>query len=146
MKVDWAEGLPLMAGPYKMGLTETSPETAGYWEGVASGALRIKRCWNCKRYHHPRRIFCPGCSSSELRWVTASGEGTVYTFSTIYRSPSPEFEAPYTNGIVQLAEGVHLFGRLIGKDPDQIAIGDTVTVEFGPARPGGDRLPLYRVR
>ena len=135
-----------MIGPYELGLTETSPETAGFWEGVASGELRIKRCANCGRHLHPRRIFCPQCSSHDLKWLTASGEGTVYTFSTLYRSPSPEFEAPYTNGIVQLAEGVHLFGRLIGKEPDQIAIGDMVTVGFGPVRPGGDRLPLYRVR
>lgn len=135
-----------MIGPYELGLTETSPETAGFWEGVASGELRIKRCANCGRHLHPRRIFCPQCSSRDLKWLTASGEGTVYTFSTLYRSPSPEFEAPYTNGIVQLAEGVHLFGRLIGKEHDQIAIGDMVTVGFGPVRPGGDRLPLYRVR
>jgi uncharacterized protein len=135
-----------MIGPYELGLTETSPETAGFWEGVASGELRIKRCANCGRHLHPRRIFCPQCSAHALEWLTASGEGTVYTFSTVYRSPSPEFEAPYTNGIVQLAEGVHLFGRLIGKEHDQIAIGDRVTVAFGPVRPGGDRLPLYRVR
>jgi uncharacterized OB-fold protein len=135
-----------MIGPYELGLTETSPETAGFWEGVASGELRIKRCANCGRHLHPRRIFCPQCSAHDLEWLTASGEGTVYTFSTVYRSPSPEFEAPYTNGIVQLAEGVHLFGRLIGKEHDRIEIGDTVTVTFGPLRPGGDRLPLYRVR
>lgn len=144
--IDWAEGLPLMTGPYMVGLTETSPETAGFWAGVASGQLRIKRCASCERYLHPRRIFCPQCSSNELRWLDASGAGTVYTFTTIYRSPSPEFDAPYTNGIVELAEGVHLFGRLIGKEHDQIAIGDPVTVEFGPVRPGGDRLPVYRVR
>ena len=116
LTIDWAEGLPFMIGPYELGLTETSPETAGFWEGVASGQLRIKRCANCGRHLHPRRIFCPQCSAPDLEWLTASGEGTVYTFSTVYRSPSPEFEAPYTNGIVQLAEGVHLFGRLIGKE------------------------------
>jgi uncharacterized protein len=146
MTIDWSEGLPFMIGPYEVGLTETSPETAGYWEGVAAGELRIKRCANCGRHLHPRRIFCPQCSSHDLQWLKASGEGVVYTFSTVHRAPSAEFEAPYTNGIVELAEGVHLFGRLIGKDHAQIAIGDAVTVEFGPVRPGGDRLPLYRVR
>ena len=55
---DWSEGLPFMIGPYELGLTETSPETAGFWEGVASGELRIKRCANCGRHLHPRRIFC----------------------------------------------------------------------------------------
>jgi uncharacterized protein len=144
--IDWSEGLALRIGPYDVGLTETSPETAGYWEGVAHDELRIKRCQGCGRHLHPRRIFCPQCRSHELAWVRAGGAGTVYTFSTVYRSPSPEFEAPYTNGIVELAEGVHLFGRLIGKDHDRITIGDKVQAEFGAVVPGGDRLALFRVR
>jgi hypothetical protein len=34
--IDWAQGLPLTAGDYFLGIYQPSPETVGYWEGVAS--------------------------------------------------------------------------------------------------------------
>jgi uncharacterized OB-fold protein len=134
-----------MMGPYQVGLTETSPETAGYWSGVARGELMIKLCTSCGRRLYPRRMFCPECASDALDWVVAGGGGHVYTFSTIYRAPSSELEVPYTNGIVELDEGVHLFGRLVGKDHERIRIGDRVQVEFASVVPGEDPLPVYRV-
>ena len=143
--IDWSEGLPLMIGPYEVGLTETSPETAGYWEGVEEGVLRIKRCTTCGRYLHPRRIFCPQCRSYELAWLDAAGTGAVYTFSTVYRAPASEFEPPYTNGIVEHEAGVHLYGRLVGTDPELIGVGDRVSVEFAVLVEGGQKLPVYRV-
>jgi hypothetical protein len=145
MTIDWSEGLPLMIGPYEVGLTETSPETAGYWEGVEEGVLRIKRCASCGRHLHPRRIFCPQCRSNELAWIDVAGGGVVYTFSTVYRAPDSGFEPPYTNGIVELDEGVHLFGRLVGKEPELIRIGDPIAVDFAVLVDGGQKLPIYRL-
>jgi hypothetical protein len=144
--IDWSEGLPLMIGPYEVGLTETSPETSAYWEGVGRGELMIKRCKDCGDHLHPRRIFCPNCGSNELADLKSGGTGVVYTFSTIYRPPSEEFEAPYTNGIVELDEGVFLYGRLVGSEPEAISVGDRVEVDFEPVQAGGERLPVYRVR
>jgi hypothetical protein len=143
--IDWSEGLPLMIGPYEVGLTETSPETSGYWDGVGRGELMIKRCADCGRHLHPRRIFCPNCTSNDLADLKAAGTGVVYTFSTVYRAPSEEFEPPYTNGIVELDEGVFLYGRLIG-EPGAISVGARVEVGFEPVRAGGQVLPVYRVR
>jgi len=145
-RIDWSEGLPFKIGPYEVGLTETAPETAGYWAGVERGELMIKRCAGCGRHLHPRRIFCPGCTSNDLAWVRSSGRGTVYTFSTVYRAPTEEFEAPYTNGIVELEEGVFLYGRLVDGDGAEIAIGDPVEVDFEAVRAEGEVLPVYRVR
>lgn len=144
--IDWSEGLPLMIGPYEVGLTETSPETGAYWDGVRRGELMIKHCQDCGRYLHPRRIFCPQCMSNQLADVRSNGSGVVYTFSTVYRAPSAEFEAPYTNGIVELDEGVFLYGRLTGREPEAISIGARVEVDFEPVQAGGDPLPVYRVR
>jgi uncharacterized OB-fold protein len=143
--VNWSDGLALMMGPYEVGLTETSPETAGYWAGVERGELTIKRCRECRDYLYPRRIFCPRCGGDELDWVRAGGGGRVYTFSTVYRAPDRSLPVPYTNGIVLLDEGVYLFGRLTGKPDDQIAIDDRVEVEFASVVPGQPRLPIFRV-
>jgi uncharacterized OB-fold protein len=145
MAIDWSEGLPLNIGPIMVGLTETSPETAGYWDGVKRGELMIKRCAGCGRFLYPRRIFCPECTSSDMPWVRSAGTGEVYTFSTVYRAPSSDFVVPYTNGIVKLDEGVYLFGRLVGKSHESISIGDRVQVEFESLQADHDALPVYRV-
>ena len=110
MSVDWSRGVPLMAGPYQIGLYEPSPETAGFWEGLKSNQLMIKRCAACSRMHHPRRIICAPCGSSEFGWVQAIGRGSVYSFSTVYRAPRPEFDAelPYTVGLLEQIGRAHV--------------------------------------
>jgi uncharacterized protein len=143
--VDWSAGLALMMGPYEVGLTETSPETAGYWDGVARGELMVKRCTLCGDHLYPRRMFCPRCGDDALEWVRASGRGRVYTFSTIYRAPDRSLPVPYTNGIVALEEGVYLYGRLTGKPGEEIAIDDPVEVEFASVVSGQPRLPIFRI-
>jgi uncharacterized OB-fold protein len=145
VSIDWSEGAPLSVGTILVGWTETSPETSAYWEAVRRGVLLIKQCPRCARHLHPRRLFCPDCRTNGLAWVQATGRGRVYTFSTIYRAPSPEFEIPYTNGLIQLDVGVLLFGRLLCEDPDDIKIGDPVEVDFQPVRAGGQVLPVYRI-
>lgn len=142
---DWSEGLAFMIGPYEVGLTETSPETAGYWEGVARQELMFKRCGSCSAPLHPRRILCPECRSDDLNWEKSSGKGTIYTFSTIYHPPNADFVTPYTNGIIELEEGPYLFGRILAETPEAITVGLGVEVEFGAVVEGGDVLPLYRV-
>lgn len=142
---DWGNGLPLMIGPYQVGLTETSPETEEFWAGVARSELLVKRCGHCGIFLHPRRILCPNCRSDDIDWVVSSGRGTLYTFSTIYHPASDLFKAPYTNGIIQVDEGPYLFGRILSESIEQIVVGASVRVEFGPVVAGGDTLPLYRV-
>jgi uncharacterized protein len=143
--IDWSEGLVLMMGPYEMGLTETSPETAGYWDGVAREELMIKHCRQCGDHLYPRRMFCPRDGGDDLEWVQASGGGRVYTYSTIYRAPDRSLPVPYTNGIILLDEGVYLYGRITGKPDEEIAIDDPVRVEFASLVEGQPRLPVFRV-
>jgi uncharacterized OB-fold protein len=149
MDVDWANGVPLMVGPFQIGHAEPSPETAGYWEGVKAGRLMIKRCARCGLHHHPRRLFCltTGCGSDAFDWVEAQGTGSVYTFSTVHRAPSEEFaaEVPYTVGVLELAEGVFFFSRILPRaDGEAIRIGAPVRLEFREVGRFG-RLPAFRV-
>ena len=145
MTIEWSEGVPLLAGPILIGWTETSPETAGFWEGVRSHRLRVKRCRSCGRHLYPRRILCPACHSDELDWIDSTGLGTIYSYSTIHRAPTREFEVPYTIGIVELDEEVYMFGRIVNDGPGECSIGDRVEVRFAPVKPGGEELPVYQV-
>jgi len=144
-QIDWSKGLPFMAGPYFVGLYQPSPETAGFWEGVAMGELRLKRCSACHRLWHPKRIVCTECGSSELEWAPASGRGEIYSFSEVHRAPAPAFAAsvPYAVGVVRLAEGVHLFTRLFAMGAP-LEIGAPVACAFRVLELG-QKLPVFIV-
>ena len=146
MDVDWARGVPLMAGPFQIGLAEPSPETEGYWDGVRRERLMIKRCEGCGAHQHPRRLFCTVCRADAFAWVEAAGTGMVYTFSTVHRAPYPEFveELPYTVGVLELSEGVYFFARILPGAGEEIRIGQAVRLTFQETGPHG-RLPAFQV-
>jgi uncharacterized OB-fold protein len=142
--IDWSRGVPLMAGPYFLGLYQPSPETKDYWDGVGRGELRLKWCELCQKAHHPKRIVCTFCGNTELSSKRASGRGTVYSFSEVHRAALDAFAkaTPYTVGVVRLEEGVHLLTRLFSTIP--IAIGAPVTVAFRVLELG-QLLPVFVV-
>ena len=146
MDVNWGAGVPLMAGPYQLGLYEPSPETVGYWDGIKAGKLMIKRCKGCRLFHHPRRLFCTACNCDAFDWVEASGTGTVYTFSTVHRAPRAEFnaEVPYTVGLLELAEGIYFFSRIVPRPGEEVRIGAPVRLRFQETGPSG-RLPQFEI-
>ena len=144
-QINWSKGLPFMAGPYFVGLYQPSPETVGFWEGVAVDELRLRQCTTCKHHWHPKRIVCTRCGSSELEWIPVSGKGEIYSFSEVHRAPTPAFTSsvPYAVGVVRLAEGVHLFTRLFA-DPGRLEIGVPVRCEFRLLELG-QKLPVFIV-
>ena len=145
-QVDWGKGVPLMAGPYQLGLYEPSPETVGFWEGLKANKLMIKRCAGCGKHAHPRRLFCTACNSDKLNYVQASGKGSVYTFSTVYRAPRPEFDAevPYTVGLLELQEGVYFFSRILPPVGGEVKIGASARLRFQETGPSG-KLPAFQI-
>lgn len=146
METDWSKGIPLMAGPFMLGLYEPSPETAGFWDGLREQKLMIKRCAQCGKHHHPRRIFCTSCNSDKLDWVEAKGRGKVYSYSTVHRAPRPEFDAevPYNVGLVELDEGIYFFTRILPPAGGEVTIGAPVALEFRDVGPSG-RLTTFRI-
>lgn len=129
--IDWAEGVPLMAGPWFLGLYQPSPETEGFWEGVNRGELLLKWCAQCAAAYHPKRIVCTRCGSADLTWKPSSGRGKVYSFSEVHHAAIPAFKAsvPYTVGMVELEEGVYLFTRFIS-EPGPVSIDAAAHVDF----------------
>jgi uncharacterized protein len=144
-QIDWSKGVPLMAGPYFVGLYQPSPETVGFWEGVAAGELRVKHCKDCGRLWHPKRIVCTECASTNLGWRRVTGNGEVYSFSEVHRAPTPAFadSVPYAIGLVKLDEGVHLFSRFFAP-PGKLAIGARAEVDFRVLELG-QKMPVFLV-
>lgn len=116
----------------------TPDEFSGpYWQGCAKHELLIQRCQNCGSYQDFPRGMCYRCSAENLEWVRASGRGTVYSFSTIYRAPTPEFadDVPYTIALIELEEGIRMMSNIIDCAPEDIKIGMPVEVVFDKVTP-----------
>ena len=128
-----------MAAPErKIPAPEPNPETKPFWDAATEGRLLIKKCVTCGQVHFYPRAICPFCGSDKTEWVSASGRGTVYSYSVMRRVP-----IPYALAYVTLAEGVSMMTNIVDGDLDAIRIGQPVTVAFKPSD-GGPPVPMFR--
>lgn len=121
-----------------------TPETAAYWEGAAAGELRVQRCPDGHSVFPPRAL-CPECGAEDLRWVAASGRGTLHSYLVQHRpAPGWEDEVPYVVAIVQLEEGPRMMSNVVGVDPDpaQLPLDLPLVVDF--VQRGEHALPVFR--
>jgi hypothetical protein len=109
-------------------LTDANRE---FWTGGARGELRILRCAACRRWVHPPVDACPACAG-RLAPETASGRGTVFTFTINRQAYHPEVPPPYVIAIVELAEqaGLRVPTNVVNCDPERVACGMPVRVVF----------------
>ena len=116
-----------------------------HWDGCREGVLRVQRCAACGSYEFIPQAVCTKCQAGKLEWVESSGRGSVYSHTTVYRPPRPEFDAPYVVAIVELEEGWHMLTNLVDCRPEEVAIGLSVEVDF---RAVSDEitLPCFRLR
>jgi uncharacterized OB-fold protein len=125
----WAN--PQWLGPW------VTDEDREFWEGAARGEVRIQRCGACGLHQHYARFLCSHCGSDDLSWVTASGMGTVYSFTVIRQNGVPPFKArtPFVVATVDLDEaGARLIAAMPSVDPEAGAeIGMRVQATFRPA-------------
>jgi len=114
-----------------------SPETKDYWDAAGEGRLLVRKCTACGEAHHYPRTICPFCFSDKTAWITASGKGTLYSYSVMRRAP-----VPYVMAYVTLAEGPTMMTNIVDCDFDKLRIGQDVKVVF-KATEGGPSLPMF---
>ncbi|MDZ7687449.1 MAG: Zn-ribbon domain-containing OB-fold protein [Halobacteriales archaeon] len=121
-----------------------TPETERFWEATADEKLLLKRCADCGEHHHYPRPHCPFCFSDETEWVEASGEGTVYTYTVTHQNGAPYDEAtPYVLAYVELEEGPRVMTNIVGVEPDEVSVGQDVSVVFDDTDEGEYALPRF---
>jgi len=115
-----------------------------FWEAAARGELLFQSCPACgNRQFYPRAI-CTACGG-EPDWATASGRGTVYTFTVVRQNGTPPFrnELPYVVAMVDLEEGVRMMGNVVECSVDDVHVGlpvEVVTVKLEE----GLGIPFWR--
>lgn len=121
----------------KIAAPEVTVESKPYWDAATEGKLLVKKCTACGKSHHYPRAMCPFCYSDKTEWTTASGKGTVYSYSVMYNGP-----APYALAYVTLAEGPTMMTNIVDCEFDKLKIGMPVKVVFRPTT-DGPALPMF---
>ena len=118
---EWNKPLPTISG-----------ETKPFWDACRRGNLIIQKCDRCQEYQFYPRGICANCWCQDIRWVTATGKGTVWTFTVTRQNRTLGFEEdlPYVLALVELDEGVKMFTNIIECDPNEVKIGMPVEVTF----------------
>lgn len=110
------------------------PVTEPFWQACLERRLVIQHCTACGAHQFYPRPFCLACESDRIEWVEASGQGVVYSLSTVRIPVVEELPPPYMIALVDLEEGPRLLTNIEG---DDVRIGDAVTVAWRER----DRLP-----
>jgi uncharacterized OB-fold protein len=103
-----------------------------FYRRLDAGRLASTRCPSCDRLRFPPRERCPACGSA-TEWSELSGRGTVYAFTQQERGL--RFTAPEVLGVVELEEGVRVFG-LLEAPFESLAIGQQVELRLRRDVPG----------
>jgi uncharacterized protein len=92
-----------------------------YLRHLEQGRFMLQRSRGTGEVFYYPRAFATGAPSADLEWVEMSGDGTVYSTTTVRRKP--EHGGDYDVSLVQLAEGPRMLTRVLGIAPDQVKIG-----------------------
>ena len=126
---DWSE-VPKWLQP------RPTAEEHEFWAGAGRGELRIQHCTTCGLHQHYPRLLCSHCGKETLEWVTASGNGTVYSYTVIRQNGVPPFNErlPFVVATIDLDEaGARMIAAMPDVAPDAAQIGMRVRATFRPA-------------
>lgn len=103
---------------------ELAPPIVPFLKRDEKGApyLAGSKCKACGHIYVGERTVCAKCTArDQMEPVRLAETGKVYVYTIIHRS-FPGVETPFVNVIVDLDDGAHLKGTLIGVKPDPEAI------------------------
>ena len=103
------------------------------------GGLRLSGsvCRSCATAVFPTAPVCPNCMDEAMESREMPGGGTLYSFTTLHIGPK-EWSKPYSIGYIDLANGVRVFGHLVGTAHRIGAAVELTTATIGRAPDGSD--------
>jgi uncharacterized OB-fold protein len=123
---------------------EPTAETKPFWDALHQGKLLLQCCADCGRIRHYPRPVCDACYSMRAKWVSASGRGTVHSWTITHHAFHPGFKGdlPFLLLTVDLEEGVRMQAQGRGIADEVLRVGLPVQVAY--ARVTDDlTLPVF---
>ncbi|AZG45495.1 MULTISPECIES: Zn-ribbon domain-containing OB-fold protein [Gordonia] len=123
----------------------TNPVTEPFWTAAREGRLVAPKCSACGHFRLPPTPYCPECQSTDVDWVELSGAATVYSFAVVHGFPGLP-DVTLVPVVVDLpdAPGARLVSNIVDVDPEDVEIGQALTVDFHPITDGW-MLPVFRL-
>jgi len=115
---------------------------AEWWVGTQRREFLFQRCSTCGAAQHYPRYACTTCSGIDLTMTAASGEATLYSFTTVWRSPQPDLSVPYVVALVCLAEGPMVLTRVVVTSESSLVCDQPLHLEWAPLA-DGRALPVF---
>jgi uncharacterized protein len=114
---------------------EPDEQSRPFFDATLRGELLLQHCVACGRWTWPVKPRCIDCLADDLRWETASGLATLYSFTLVHQVVHPGFksEMPYNLALVDLDEGVRIHTSIFGAPNEELRIGMPLSVVFVPA-------------
>lgn len=120
--------------------------TQPFWDACREHRLVVPRCVDCGTTRFPPGPFCPACQSQGVDWVDLPGTGSVYSYTIVSRSLTPEMDdsIPYAPAVIQLdgAEGRRLISCVVDAPLDGVRVGAGVRV-WWEDRSDGVAVPRF---
>lgn len=105
-------------------------DTRPYWNAAKEHRLVLRRCLDCQTAIFYPRGICPHCMSDHLDWITASGRGTIYSYTVVHRAPAGfQDRVPYVVALIDLDEGVRMMSNVVDAG-SEVRVGAPVQVIF----------------
>jgi uncharacterized OB-fold protein len=100
------------------------------WDGYRQRRIVLQGCAECGSVRFLPAHRCPTCGSAAWRPVTASGNGSVYSYIITRRPVLPVVDRFPVIVLVELEEGPRLVSNLCGVNPTDVRIGMPVVACF----------------
>ena len=128
-------------------LPQPTEDSRPFWDALRSRRFDLQTCADCGTVRHYPRPVCSVCYSMGVVWTTASGRGSVHSWTVSHQAFHPSFEdcLPIILATVDLEEGVRMNCRLDGVAPEEIEVGLPVEVDFEEVD-DEVTLPYFRLR
>ena len=98
-----------------------------FLEFLEQGEFMLQRSRSSGAFIFYPRVAEPGTGATDLEWVRASGNGTVYSTTVIRQKPP---KADYNVALIDLAEGPRMMSRVQDIAPQNVKIGMRVRAKI----------------
>lgn len=103
-----------------------------FWSAAREGRLVVQRSKSTGAYQWPPRPRLLPDWDDDMEWTEVPGNGTVYSFSVVYRSSHTYPPTPYVIAVIELDCGVFFTSNIVDVDPEKVRIGMKVKVALEP--------------
>lgn len=106
-------------------------DTGRFWRAAQAETIVFAQCTTCDSVIFYPRSHCPHCGSLHVEERNSTGDGHIYTFTVIRRTPDPLYkhEVPFVVAYIDMQEGFRMLSR-VSADPFEVSIGRAVSVAW----------------